>query len=249
VNEPSPATAITSDAPGTEAPRPGTGQDFPVPPALSPEKTLNAAQWGMVAFLVSEAAFFCTLIAVYIAFIGQDVARGERLGLSAEQIGPVPGKALSLGLVVFTTVCLLSSSGTIHFAEKALRGNNRSGFAGWWALTIVLGVVFLAGTGYEWYELIRHHHLTISRNLFGTTFYTLVGFHGLHVSAGIVALLVMLGVVLRHPGAEASHGSETHPGQGLAAGHHTGVEMVSWYWHFVDGVWVAVFTVVYLVGR
>ena len=93
---------------------------------------------------------------------------------------------------------------------------------------------FLAGTGYEWHELIAHHHLTISRNLFGTTFYTLVGFHGAHVTVGVIVMLILLGLALR--GA-------------VTAKHHGGVELVSWYWHFVDAVWVVVFTVVYVVGR
>ena len=104
-----------------------------------------------------------------------------------------------------------------------------------WAATIGLGVLFLAGTGYEWFELITRHKLTISRNLFGTTFYTLVGFHGLHVTAGLTAMLVVL------LGLGPSRGD---PSRG-----RRGVELVSWYWHFVDGVWIVVFSVVYLVGR
>jgi cytochrome c oxidase subunit III len=76
--------------------------------------------------------------------------------------------------------------------------------------------------------------LTISRNLFGTTYYTLVGFHGFHVTAGVVVMLIMLGLALGHQ---------------VTAHNRLGVEMVSWYWHFVDGVWLVVFTLVYLVGR
>ena len=91
-----------------------------------------------------------------------------------------------------------------------------------------------AGTAYEWYELVHHHHLTISRNLFGTTYYTLVGFHGLHVTGGVITMSVVFMLAL---GGQVRHGG---------AG---GVQLISWYWHFVDGVWVVVFTVVYLVGR
>ena len=76
------------------------------------------------------------------------------------------------------------------------------------------------GTAYEWHELIARHHLTISRNLFGTTYYTLVGFHGLHVTAGVITMLIMLGLALGHH---------------VTAENRLGVEMVSWYWHFVDG--------------
>jgi len=103
-----------------------------------------------------------------------------------------------------------------------------------WTLTIVLGTLFLLGTGYEWYELIVHHHLTLSRNLFGTTFFTLVGFHAAHVTVGLLLLILLLGLFQR----------------GLIVGRGLiGLQMVSWYWHFVDGVWVVVFVVVYGIGR
>jgi len=193
-----------------------------VPPPIAPEQYLSAAQWGMVAFLVSEVAFFSTLIVAYLVFLGKD------------KVGPTPAEALSLPLVLVTTVCLLSSSATIHLAERTLRHGTPTGFCLWWAGTIVLGVAFLLGTAYEWRDLVAHHRLTISRNLFGTTYYTLVGFHGLHVTVGVVAMLIVLGLALRRQ---------------VTARNHTGVELVSWYWHFVDGVWVVVFTVVYLVGR
>jgi cytochrome c oxidase subunit 3/cytochrome o ubiquinol oxidase subunit 3 len=176
----------------------------------------------MLAFLGSEAAFFSTLIVAYVTFLGKDT------------VGPTPGQALSLPLVIGTTICLLSSSGTVHLAERSLRRGGTAGFRLWWGATIVLGVVFLLGTAYEWNELITRHQLTISRNLFGTTYYTLVGFHGLHVSAGVVAMLIVLGLALRSRVGDAPGGP---------------VELVSWYWHFVDGVWIVVFTVVYLVGR
>jgi cytochrome c oxidase subunit 3/cytochrome o ubiquinol oxidase subunit 3 len=176
----------------------------------------------MLSFLLSEVAFFGTLIGAYVYYLGRDT------------VGPTPAEALSLPLVLGTTVCLLSSSATIHLAERALRRGAQAGFCLWWLATVALGVVFLLGTAYEWRELITRHHLTISRNLFGTTYYTLVGFHGLHVTAGVVAMLVVLGLALRRQ---------------VTVENQTGVEMVSWYWHFVDGVWVVVFTVVYVVGR
>jgi cytochrome c oxidase subunit 3/cytochrome o ubiquinol oxidase subunit 3 len=176
----------------------------------------------MIAFLTSEVSFFSTLIVAYLTFLGKDT------------VGPTPREALSLPLVLGTTFCLLSSSGTIHRAEKMFRLGNREGFHRWWGATIGLGVVFLLGTAYEWRELIERHHLTIGRNLFGTTYYTLVGFHGVHVTAGVVVMLLVLGLTL---------------GRGAAGVNRVGVELVSWYWHFVDAVWVAVFTVVYLIGR
>jgi cytochrome c oxidase subunit 3 len=179
---------------------------------------LTAAQWGMLAFLLSEVAFFSTLIVTYLAFMGED------------RIGPTPREALSLPLVIVTTICLLSSSVTIHFAGKQIA---TGAFALWWSLTIALGIVFLLGTAYEWHELIEEHHLTISRNLFGTTYYTLVGFHALHVTIGVIAMTAVLVFAQVY---ELPRG-------------HAPIELVSWYWHFVDVVWIVVFVVVYLVSR
>src|SRR5581483_11229924 len=92
--------------------------------------TLSPPQWGMLSFLLSEVAFFSTLIAVYVSYMGRDVE------------GPTP-EVLSRGLVIVTTLCLLSSSGTIHLAERSSRAGGHPGFLGWWAATIGLGIVFL----------------------------------------------------------------------------------------------------------
>lgn len=182
----------------------------------------NAYKVGMITFLASEVAFFSTLIVAYLTFLGQD------------EIGPTPAEVLSIPLVLCTTVCLLLSSVTIHRAEAMLRRGTRSSFLKWWAVTILLGGVFLSGTAFEWNELISRYQLTMSRNQFGTTYYTLVGFHGLHVTAGVVVMLIMLGLGIASPSIGANQ---------------LGVELVAWYWHFVDAVWVVVFTVVYLIGR
>jgi cytochrome c oxidase subunit 3/cytochrome o ubiquinol oxidase subunit 3 len=176
----------------------------------------------MLSFLVSEVALFGTLIVTYLFYLGKDT------------VGPTPAVALKLPLVLCTTAILLASSGTIHLAERTLERGNQGGFLGWWTATIVLGVLFLLGTAYEWYGLIHHYGLTISRNLFGTTYYTLVGLHALHVTGGVMIMLIVLGLAL---------------GRQVTGANRAGVGLVSWYWHFVDGVWVVVFTVVYLVGR
>jgi cytochrome c oxidase subunit 3 len=199
-----------------------TTSAFPVPPPVVPERTLSPGQWGMLSFLVSEVAIFSTLIVTYLFYLGRD------------QVGPTPADALKLSLVVWTTACLLTSSGTIHVAERALGRGNRSGFLLWWLVTIVLGAVFLVGTAFEWRELIYRYQLTISRNLFGTTYYTLVGLHALHVTGGVVIMTIVFGLGLARR---------------VSSANRAGVGLVSWYWHFVDGVWVVVFTVVYLVGR
>jgi cytochrome c oxidase subunit 3/cytochrome o ubiquinol oxidase subunit 3 len=206
--------AITAD--------PAAGQLFPVPPAIRPERTLSPAQLGVLSFLVSEVAMFGTLIVTYVFYLGKDV------------VGPTPADALSLRLVVWTTACLLASSGTVHVAERALGRGNQGAFLLWWLATIVLGAVFLVGTAYEWHELIYQYQLTISRNLFGTTYYTLVGLHALHVTGGVTMMLIVFGLALARQ---------------ITTANRAGVELVGWYWHFVDGVWVVVFTVVYLVGR
>ena len=201
---------------------PPAGRLFPVPPAIRPEHTLSPGQWGMLSFLVSEVALFGTLIVTYVYYIGKDI------------VEPTPAKALSLGLVVCTTACLLASSATVHLAQKRLERGSQAGFLRLWLATVVLGAAFLGGTAFEWHDLIYRHHLTISRNLFGTTYYTLVGLHALHVSAGVITMLIVLGLAL---------------GRQVTSANQGGVGLVSWYWHFVDAVWVVVFTVVYLVGR
>lgn len=195
--------------------------DLSVHTSLSPAP-LSPAQWGMLSFLLSEVAFFATLIVVYLSFLHRD------------RVGPTPAEALSLPLVIGTTICLLSSSLVIRLADRALERNRQKLFCVWWSATIALGAIFLLGTAYEWHELIERHGLTIGRNLFGTTYYTLVGFHGLHVTVGVIVMLVVLGLALRR---QVTHANRA------------GVQLVSWYWHFVDAVWVAVFTIVYLVGR
>ena len=208
-------------AAGTFAASPATGKILPRPPAVRPERTLSPGQWGLLSFLVSEVAFFSTLIVTYLFYVGKDV------------VGPTPAVALKLPLVLCTTACLLASSATVHLAERSLGRGNQGGFLLLWAATIALGVLFLLGTAYEWYGLISRG-LTIGRNLFGSTYYTLVGAHALHVTGGVTIMLIVLGLALRRQ---------------VTTANRAGVGLVAWYWHFVDGVWVVVFTVVYLVGR
>jgi cytochrome c oxidase subunit 3/cytochrome o ubiquinol oxidase subunit 3 len=199
-----------------------SANNFPVPPPIALERTPNPAQLGMLSFLLSEVAFFSTLIVTYVAFMGKDV------------VGPTPAEALSLPLVLLSTICLLSSSFVIHLAERSLKSGQQRRFCLLMAGTIALGIAFLLGTAVEWRGLIHEHHLTISRNLFGTTYYTLVGFHGLHVTFGVIAMLIVLTLSL---------------GREVTEQHRTGVQLVAWYWHFVDAVWIVVFLVVYVASR
>src|SRR5262245_21178881 len=151
----------------------------PPPPIIQPEHALSARQCGMLGFLLSEVSIFSSLIVTYLFYLGKDT------------VGPTPAEALSLSLVLCTTACLVASSATMHKAERELDHGAQRPFLIWWLATIVLGVLFLAGTAYEWHELITRYDLTISRNLFGTTYYTLVGLHAIHVSVGIVVMLIV----------------------------------------------------------
>jgi cytochrome c oxidase subunit III len=184
---------------------------------------LGPVKVGMLTFIASEAAFFGTLIMTYIYFLHQ-TTHGT----------PSPSQVFRLPMVLVASVCLFSSSGTIHLAEKALRRNVRQAFLGWWGLTIVLGVLFLLGTMIEWRELIERWGLTVSRNLFGSTYFTLVGFHALHVTVGVIMMSIIFGLAWRRQ---------------ISDRNETGATVVAWYWHFVDGVWLVVFTLVYFVGR
>jgi len=185
---------------------------------------LSPGQWGLLSFLLSEAALFSTLIVAYLMFDGQD-ARPGGLG------GPKAVEVLSLGLAAVTTACLLTSSVTVHCAERALRVGRVARSAVFCSATLLLGCGFLAGTAHEWRGLVDSEGLTITRNLLGTTFFTLVGLHAVHVSAGLTALATCL-ILL--------------PTRGQAGNFRDGVGLVAWYWHFVDVVWIVVFLVVYV---
>ncbi|HWO37309.1 MAG TPA: cytochrome c oxidase subunit 3 [Candidatus Acidoferrum sp.] len=175
---------------------------------------------GMYALIAAEAAIFTIFVVAYLFYIGKSLS------------GPMPRDVLSPP--IFYTVCLLSSSLTIHFAGKSLRGGNVRTFGTWWLLTIILGAIFLYGTASEWHRLIYEDGLTITTNLFGTTYYSLVGLHGFHVVVGLLGLTtVMLFTIF---GAVRQEHCER-------------IEVLALYWHFVDAVWVVVFTVVYVIGR
>lgn len=182
---------------------------------------------GMIAFLLSEVAFFGTLIMSYVYFLRQTQASV-----------PAPKDVFHLFeppfVTLISTVFLLSSSGTIHFAEKALHGGSVSSFLRWFGLTILLGALFIGGTAWEWAELIGHHKLTISRNMFGSAYFTLVGFHAAHVTVGLILMIILFSLFAQKK---------------MGARNTTGVEVVSWYWHFVDVVWIVVFSLVYVIGR
>src|SRR3981189_3091636 len=175
---------------------------------------------GMACLILAESAIFTIFVVAYLYYLGKSLS------------GPTPREVLETP--IFYTICLLSSSLTIHFAGKSLERGRLAAFLALWLLTLILGALFLYGTGQEWYGLIYERGLTISTNLFGTTYYSLVGLHAFHVTAGLIMLtIVLLFGLAGRVGPEQS----------------ARVDVLSLYWHFVDAVWVVVFTVVYVLGR
>src|SRR3979411_188207 len=132
---------------------------------------------GMYCLISAESAIFTIFVVAYLFYVGKRLT------------GPTPRDVLHAP--IFFTICLLSSSLTIHFAVKSLKGAKVGGFALWWLFTLALGATFLAGTAREWHHLIYDEGLTIQTNLFGTTYYSLVGLHALHVTVGLLALAVV----------------------------------------------------------
>ena len=175
---------------------------------------------GMICLIAAESAIFIIFVVAYVYYIGKSLS------------GPLPAQVLELPIL--GTICLLSSSITVHFAVSALRKNNVRGCTLGLAETVLLGAIFLMTTAREWYHLIHDFGLTIRTNLFGTTFYSLVGLHATHVVIGLILLAVALTLSLSGRVNEA---------------HAERLEVLSLYWHFVDGVWVVVFLVVYVLGR
>jgi heme/copper-type cytochrome/quinol oxidase subunit 3 len=169
-------------------------------------------------FIFSEINFFLLLI---IAYVYYHALPGS---------GPTPATSLNPVRTGLFSLALFSSSATIWMASRASRRPDSRGLVMWLSLTIVLGALFMFGQAREYYELIASG-VTVSRNLFATTFFTLTGFHGLHVMIGLVALCITLGL---------ARAGKLHERD------RDGFGAVEWYWHFVDAVWVVVFSVVYL---
>ena len=192
----------------------------PLPESPAAWKFPYRGKVGMACLVFAESAIFTIFVVAYLYYVGKSLS------------GPTPREVLETP--IFYTICLLSSSLTIHFAGKLLERGRGTAFLLSWLLTIALGALFLYGTGQEWHRLIYEHGLTISTNLFGTTYYSLVGLHAFHVTAGLIMLSIVLFFGLAgHVGPE----------------HSARVNVLSLYWHFVDAVWVIVFTVVYVLGR
>lgn len=195
--------------------------------AMTPTIAVGQAEWnlpdrgrvGLICLIVTEFTLFSIFVVAYLFYTGKSLSG--------------PTRAQVLQVPVWATICLLSSSLTVALAEHALKSQKMAAFKLWTGVTVLLGLEFLRQTALEWRHLILDWHLTIGTNLFGTTFYSLVGLHASHVVMGLtlLSLTLTLGVFGKMDREARRFG------------------FLAWYWHFVDVVWIAVFTVVYVVGR
>ena len=186
--------------------------------AAHANRGMPTAMVGMLLFIASEVMFFGGLFATYF---------NARASVAPEPWEPPPGGHLDINLALVLTAVLVASSFTMQFGVWAIRRGDTGKLRMWTAITLALGVLFLAGQLYDYSEL----GFGISDGVFGTVFYTLTGFHGAHVFGGAVGLTIVLARALR--------------GQ-FSARNHIAVEAVSIYWHFVDVVWIGVFSTIYL---
>lgn len=173
--------------------------------------------FGVLVFLIAESMIFLGLFAAYLTF-----------RLVAPSWPPEGTPELELLLPGINTLILISSSFVIHQADTAVKKNDVAGLQRWFIATAVMGAIFLAGQVYEY----THLEFGLTNNLFGSTFYVLTGFHGLHVFVGI---LLMFAVLWR----SRKQGHYSHDS-------HFGVEATELYWHFVDVIWIILFTLLYL---
>jgi cytochrome c oxidase subunit III len=193
---------------------------LPIAAEATTWKLPSSRKVAIVCLILTETSLFSIFVAGYVFYIGKSLT------------GPTPREVLDLP--VLATIFLLSSSVTIVLAERAFNRDRVGLFKLFWFATIVLAALFLTMTAVEWRKLIYHDGLTISTNLFGTTFYSLVGLHASHVIVGMCLLLLVFVFSL---------------GGFVTIMHRERLQMISWYWHFVDAVWIVVFTVVYVIGR
>ena len=180
---------------------------------------LDNRKLGMWAFLGSECLFFGSLISKYLLYRGRSVR------------GPFPEDVYDIPYTSVSSFVLLMSSLTMVLALNAIQRGDHRRLRVWLLATALLGMTFLGGQVFE-FTVFVNEGLTLDRNLFGSTFFVLTGFHGAHVSVGVLMLMVLFGMSLagRLPTSQSER-----------------VELIGLYWHFVDIVWIVIFTVVYLI--
>jgi cytochrome c oxidase subunit 3 len=194
-------------------------QNITSPSVERPSMGVDNRKLGIWALLGSEAVFFSSLITTYVINRDKSV------------IGPYPHQSLDIPLTAFNTFVLICSSLTMVTALSAIQRGDQRGLKRWLIATAALGLVFLGGQATE-FTMLANMGLSLGRNIFGATFFTLTGFHGTHVLVGVIWITY---VVIR-----AFQG-------GVTKERHLAVELVGLYWHFVDLVWIIIFTVVYLI--
>ena len=178
---------------------------------------------GMWAFLSSEFLFFGALISNYLLY-------SNRSGFA----GPYPSDIYDIPFTSVSSFVLLMSSLTMVLAHNALTREDQAGTRTWLFATAALGAVFLGGQVFEFTEFIVELDMKLTTNPAASAFYMLTGFHGAHVAIGVIMLLSLWGIS-RRPG-------------GLSEKHGMNLELVGLYWHFVDIIWIVIFTVVYLLS-
>ncbi|HWG61683.1 MAG TPA: heme-copper oxidase subunit III [Streptosporangiaceae bacterium] len=204
------------------------------PTPRTPASRPNLVSVGTIVWLSSELMFFAALFAMY--FTIRSVDKGEGIHW--------PGAHLDLTLGSINTTVLLLSSVTCQLGVFAVeRGQirrlgsifdfRRWGLREWYVLSFLMGLYFVCGQGYEYLSLIRDQHLTLSSSAYGSVFYIPTGFHGLHVTGGLIAFLFVLG--------------RTYAAKTFTHEQQVSAIVVSYYWHFVDVVWIGLFTTIYLI--
>lgn len=189
------------------------------PAALETSTGLDNRKLLMWLFLASECLLFGSLIGAYLLYRGQSV------------VGPYPEDLFDIPFTSISAFVLLMSSVTMVLALAAIQRGDQRGLRIWLLSTALLGLLFLSGQAFEFTEFNREG-LSLSSNLFGTTFYVLTGFHGAHVTVGVLILLSLLVMAFRGR---------------LTQAQSLNIELAGLYWHFVDVVWIVIFTLVYLI--
>ncbi len=190
---------------------------------------LSNTMLGFILFVASEVMFFGGLFAAYFVARADAPSWPPHELLSPEQIAAGVELELHVALPAFATAILVLSSVTMQIGVWQIARGNRTGLIWWLVVTIVLGLAFLAMQLYDYQQL----HFGASDTVYGTTFYTLTGFHGAHVAGGVLFMFVIL--------------MRSLAGQ-FSARSHEAVEACSFYWHFVDVVWIILFTMLYIIG-
>lgn len=181
------------------------------------EEHPDLRMFGMVLFLIAEGMIFVGMFGAYLTFRA-----------SLPVFPPEGTPELELLLPGINTINLIASSFVIHNADSAIKKNNLRGMQVWFAITAIMGIIFLVGQVYEY----THLEFGLTTNLFASAFYVLTGFHGLHVTIGVLAIIMVLIRSLK-------------PGH-YNAEKHFGIEAAELYWHFVDVIWIILFGLIYL---